>query len=236
MNKSLIALAITSLVGFSAQAAEELSVSTNFGVTSNYKYRGQDQTENKPAVQGGFDYSNSGFYLGNWNSSIAGANGIEMDFYGGYKGEASDVGYDVGVLYYYYPEKNKTDDINTTEIYAALSYSIATLKYSRTVSSQYFSATEGKGTGYFDLSANYEFSKGLTLNGHVGSTRFSGDAKNIDGAVNYTDYKVGVTYDLGSGFGLSGAVVGANKKDEYKALTGEDINKARFIVTLSKAM
>ena len=53
-----------------------------------------------PALQGGFDWSQNGFYLGNWNSNIGFTNaGIEMDFYGGYKGEiAKDLGYDVGIL------------------------------------------------------------------------------------------------------------------------------------------
>ena len=52
---------------------------------------------------------------------------------------------------------------------------------------------------------------------------------------NYYDYKVGVTYDLskslGSGVTISGAIVGANKKDFYG-----DINKPRFIATLTKTL
>src|SRR5450830_735029 len=55
----------------------------NISLTSNYKFRGQDQDmlgKNnfaktkavKPAIQGGFDYAfgESGFYVGNWNSSV----------------------------------------------------------------------------------------------------------------------------------------------------------------------
>ncbi len=48
---------------------------------------------------------------------------------------------------------------------------------------------------------------------------------------NYTDYKLGATYDLGNGVALAGAFVGANKKNVYG-----DVNKGRVIVTLSKAM
>src|SRR5947209_7735827 len=80
-----------------------------------------------------------GFYLGNWNSSIGFTNaGIEMDFYGGYKGEVSGVGYDVGVLQYYYPQKDKVIDFNVTEIYGALSYEFVSAKYSYTASKDYF--------------------------------------------------------------------------------------------------
>ena len=136
MKKSLLVLSLASLFGATAQAADAPAVATNFSLTTNYKFRGQDQGNNKPALQGGFDYAHSsGFYVGNWNSSIGFTNaGIEMDFYGGFKGElAKGFGYDVGVLQYAYPSLSAA---NTTELYAALSYSIASVKYSRTVSSQ----------------------------------------------------------------------------------------------------
>jgi len=230
MKKSLLVLSLASLFGAVAQAADAPAVATNFSLTTNYKFRGQDQGNNKPALQGGFDYAHSsGFYVGNWNSSIGLTNaGIEMDFYGGFKGElAKGFGYDVGVLQYAYPSLSAA---NTTELYAALSYSIASVKYSRTVSSKYFGILEGKNTGYWDLSANYEVAKNLTLNAHAGFTQFSGGAKSF-GAVNYTDYKLGATYDVGSGFSLGGAVVGATKKDFYG-----DINKARVILTVTKSM
>ena len=58
-----------------------------------------------------------------------------------------------------------------------------------------------------------------------------GDAKNLTGLVNYTDYKLGATYDFGEGLTLSGAYVGANKKNVWG-----DINKGRLVVALSKAM
>jgi uncharacterized protein (TIGR02001 family) len=230
MKKSLLILSLASLFGAVAQAADAPAVATNFSLTTNYKFRGQDQGNNKPALQGGFDYAHSsGFYVGNWNSSIGFTDaGIEMDFYGGFKGElAKGFGYDVGVLQYAYPSLSAA---NTTELYAALSYSIASVKYSRTVSSKYFGILEGKNTGYWDLSANYEVAKNLTLNAHAGFTQFSGGAKSF-GAVNYTDYKLGATYDVGSGFSLGGAVVGATKKDFYG-----DINKARVILTVTKSM
>jgi uncharacterized protein (TIGR02001 family) len=217
-------------------------MSANVALTSNYKFRGQDQGSNKPALQGGFDFSSSGFYVGNWNSSIGFTNsGLEMDFYAGYKGEAAGLGYDVGVLQYYYPQKAKTTDFNTTELYGAVTFSILTAKYSHTVSKDYFGLGEvasapggprlkGRNTGYLDLSANYEIAKGVVLNGHVGYTNFSEDLDDAS-IPNYTDYKVGATYDMGSGFSLAGAVVGATKKSFYG-----DINKSRFILTLSKSM
>ncbi|HUG22575.1 TorF family putative porin [Piscinibacter sp.] len=229
MKKSLVVVAVLSLFASMAQA----DVTANLSLTSKYKYRGQDQSDAEkdvlPAVQGGFDFSSGGLYLGNWNSSIGFAHGTEMDFYGGYKGEAGGLAYDVGVLQYYYPGTDASV-LNTTELYGAVSFSIVTFKYSHTVSDEYFGIVDGQNTGYFDLTANYDLGNGLTLNGHLGHTRFPSGAKDV-GAVNYTDYKLGVTYDLGSGFSLGGAVVGADKKDAWG-----DINKARAIVTLTKAM
>jgi uncharacterized protein (TIGR02001 family) len=243
MTKSVLILATASVLSVAAHAEDPAPspFTANVAVTTNYKYRGQDQGNNKPAIQGGFDFSKDGFYVGNWNSSIGFTNaGIEMDFYGGYKGEiVKDLGFDVGILQYYYPQKDKVVDFNTTELYGALSYSIASLKYSYTVSNDYFGlgalaspTVKGRGTGYIDLSANYEAVKGLTINGHVGYTALTSDLKNSSAAYpNYYDYKLGATYDLGSGFSVAGAVVGASKKNYYG-----DINKTRFILTLSKSM
>ena len=117
-------LAGLSTVAFAADepaAAEVSPITANVTVASNYIYRGLTQTNNKPAIQGGFDYAHeSGFYIGNWNSSItwisdsypgAGQGGhsvsapVEMDFYAGFKKEFIGVGFatDIGVLQYYYP-------------------------------------------------------------------------------------------------------------------------------------
>ena len=176
-------------------------------------------------------------------SSVGFADGTEVDLYGGYKGQITkDLAYDVGVLQYWYRETAA----NTTELYAAISYAFLTLKYSGTVSKDYFafgkaafdnaggalaSTPKGRGTGYLDLAANYEVVKGVTLNGHVGYTRLSSDLRNDAGYESYMDYKLGATYDLGNGFSAAGAFVGANKKNFYG-----DLNKGRVIVSITKAM
>jgi uncharacterized protein (TIGR02001 family) len=231
MKRAILAFAA---LAFLAGTASADGLSANVSLTSKYKYRGQDQSDTEkdvlPAIQGGFDYTLGGLYLGNWNSSIGFAHGTEVDLYGGYKGEVSGFGYDVGVLTYYYPGTGASA-LNTTEIYGALSYGIASLKYSHTVSSKYFGIEDGRGTGYLDLSVNYEVAAGLTLNAHLGATLLPGDAKDATGLVNYTDYKLGATYDLGSGMSVSGAFVGANKKDVWG-----DVNKGRLVIALSKAL
>ena len=86
----------------------------NFGIYSQYIFRGLTQTDEKPAFQGGFDFTHeSGFYLGTWGSNISWLSdsgacnhgcSLEWDFYGGWKHTWNeDWGLDLGVLQYYYP-------------------------------------------------------------------------------------------------------------------------------------
>ena len=86
-------------------------LTANVSLTTNYKFRGQDQDTGrnkavKPALQGGFDYTfgDSGWYIGNWNSSVdwLPRNSLETDFYGGYKFKAGEVDLDFGALQYLY--------------------------------------------------------------------------------------------------------------------------------------
>ncbi len=259
MTKSILLIAAASMLAAASTQAQEAAapaspLTANVAVTSNYKFRGQDQGNVSPsrglspAIQGGFDYTKDGFYIGNWNSSIgwiseSGTNAhIEMDFYGGYKGEIiKDLAYDVGILQYYYPHGTRFD---VTELYGALTYSYYTLKYSGTVSKDYFGygyglqkasptpidRPRGRGTSYVDFTANVPVIDKVTFNGHLGYTRYATGLR--DGGIpGYWDYKLGATYDLGSGFAAAAGIVGANKQGFYG-----DINKARFIASISKSM
>ena len=130
-NKTTLALAMSALAsGAMAQSApapapaqEKSPITANVTVVNDYRYRGMTQSNYKPAIQGGFDYAHeSGFYIGNWNSSITwisdgydtGATGrnvsapVEMDFYAGFKKELIGEGFasDLGILQYYYPTTN----------------------------------------------------------------------------------------------------------------------------------
>jgi len=262
MNKPILFLAIASTLVAAAHAEDPPPppFTGNISLTTNYKYRGQDQgslTPTKwlrPAVQGGFDWTKDGFYVGNWNSSIGWlkdvqkGSSVEIDLYGGYRGEiVKDVGYDVGVLRYQYVGSAIA---NTTELYGSVSYGPASLKYSHTVSSDYFGTGggvyKGRNTGYLDLSANFPVIDALTINLHAGYTRFASELRdNVLGTngnklPNYYDYKLGATYDLSkvsSGLSIAGAYVGASKKESFNfSSDGQSVNKARFIVTLTKTL
>lgn len=250
MKKSLIALALVGIFAAPAFAEDaaptpEHTVTGNLGLFSSYRFRGIDQTFGKPALQGGFDYAHSsGFYAGNWNSNVSeyayypGGN-LEMDFYGGYKTAVGDFGLDVGGLYYYYPGTEgsamglKNGTVHNGELYAAVSWQFLTLKYSYAVT-DYFNAADTKGTSYIDLSGAYDLGGGWGVNGHVGHL----NVKNFDDG-SYTDWKLGVTKDVGGYvFGLSYVDTDA-KRGVYtwtNTSTGKDIfaGKATAVASVSK--
>ncbi|MCM2345136.1 MAG: TorF family putative porin [Acidovorax soli] len=216
----------------------------NVSMTSNYKFRGQDQDTGKvsafkPALQGGFDYAfgDTGWYVGNWNSSVnwLPGNSLESDLYGGYKFKAGEVDLDVGALSYLYPGNTSG---NTTELYGAATYGPLTAKYSHTVSKDYFgwagaksgSGLRGRNTGYLNVAVAQEVMPKVTLKAALGLTRFSGDIQD-SGVPNYMDYQFGGAYDFGNGLTLGAAIVGANKKDYFGS-----VNKARVIATLTKTL
>lgn len=251
-----IAVAVSLLASGSvfAQAATpatpEHTVTANVTLTTNYKFRGQDQvttraTSVKPALQGGFDYAHSsGFYLGNWNSSVNfnPNNSLESDIYGGYKFSYGDLAFDVGALTYLYPGLSVA---NTGEIYGGVGYGPFSFKYSHTITKGYFGigrdTSDGRGTSYINLAYAQEVMPKVTLKASIGHTNFK-SAVNAAGIPDFSDYSVGAAYDLGSGFSLAGAFVGATKKDNaafnYTANTGEvrSLNKRAFIVSITKAM
>ena len=224
-------------------------LTANVSLSTNYKFRGQDQDvmgQNgsikdkavKPALQGGFDYATeSGFYIGNWNSStnwLAG-NSIESDLYGGYKFKAGEVDLDVGALTYLYPGNSLG---NTTEIYGGATFGPLTAKYFHTVSEDYFgwagtrqgSGAKGRNTGYFNLALAQEVAPQTTLKASVGFTRFASDIRD-KGVPNYIDYSVGAAYDLGGGFSVGAAVVGANKRSFFGP-----VNKNRLVANITKTL
>ena len=234
MSGLLLALGLVSSPAFAADAAPASphTFTGNVTLASEYLYRGIAQTRGKPAIQGGFDYAHaSGLYAGVWGSSIswigdgvAGASAnVEIDVYGGYKGTAGDLGYDLGVLTYNYPGTGKTLggtilDQDTTELYGALSWKFLTLKYSHSTTALFGWAKTGTtldkttGSGYLELNAAYDLGNGWGINGHVGHQKVNGY-----GDASYSDYKVGATKDLG--FGTVGlAYSTTNAKDSCGAI------------------
>lgn len=236
-----IAIAAAALLSMSAQAATEFSA--NAAVTSDYRYRGISQTRLQSALQGGADlvHRPSGWYAGAWASTIkwtddAGGDGkVEIDVYGGKRGElAGGIGYDAGVLSYAYPS-NRLGHVagfanaNTTEVYGQLSYGVALLKYSHALTNL-FGYVDSKHSGYLDLAANPDLGNGFVLNLHLGRQRVANN-----GAASYTDYKLGVTRDVGvATVALAAIGTNAGKAAYASPANGKFLGKTALQLTVSK--
>ena len=236
MIKKTLAMATLTLVSSAvfAQAAPATTLTFNAGVVTDYRYRGITQSRNEAAVQGGVDYAHkSGFYAGAWASTIKWiadysyssgtktgtdiSGNVELDVYGGYKFDlAKDVTLDVGYLRYQYLGNNleatrtnanagQYNNANTNEIYTAITMGPITAKYSYSLS-DLFGYIDSKGSGYLDLSANFEVIPSWTVTPHFGRQTVTAATYNAS----YNDMSLTVTKDLGKGLSASLGYYGTN--------------------------
>jgi uncharacterized protein (TIGR02001 family) len=227
---SLVTFAAAALAPVAASAADGFSF--NVGAVTDYRYRGLSQSRLEPAVQGGADFTQGGFYAGAWASTIkwtkdsGGGGDVEVDLYGGYKGSVNqDLSFDVGALTYQYPgnkldEVGGFDDATTYEVYGAMTFGPVTAKYSHSVSNL-FGNPDSKNSGYADLSGSFEW-EGLSLVPHIGYQ----DIKGPNGNFSYTDYSFTVSKDF-NGLVVSGALIGT---DIDINLGGANIGKPTFVL------
>jgi uncharacterized protein (TIGR02001 family) len=229
MKKTLIASAL--ILGSTAVLAEESahSVSANVALTTDYIYRGFTQTDENPAIQGGFDYAHtSGFYAGIWGSNVDFNDGdeasVELDYYAGFSGELDGgLGWDLGYIYYDYPGAASNLNYDFQEVYAGLSYTLSDTAYEPTFglsiaySDDFFGAT-GDAT-YVSASLDLSLPQGYAIGASLSSS-------DIDKSDDYADWKVYVSKDFADiGFEL--------------AYTDSDVDGAasdgRVLFTISKA-
>jgi uncharacterized protein (TIGR02001 family) len=223
-----LAIAIAATGGTLIPAVSQAQVAYNVGVVTDYRYRGISQSRLKPALQGGVDYTAGAFYVGAWASTIkwikdaGGGADIELDLYGGYKGEITKgFTYDVGILAYIYPGHDLAVSPQTTELYGALTYGPATLKYSHSVTNL-FGFDDSKNSGYIDLAATFEITDGWMITPHIGRQT----VKNL-GAASYTDASLTVSKDF-SGWLVSLAAVDA-KTGVYIGPNNKDLGKRSLV-------
>jgi uncharacterized protein (TIGR02001 family) len=234
-------VALSGLGANSARAEEPSSLSGSLALTSDYAFRGLTQTNRDPALQGGLEYASaSGFYVGTWGSNISWlsdgqdsvSSSLEVDGYAGFRGQWGEaVSYDVGVLYYWYPGSypGGFTDPDTVEGYFSVGWSILTLKYSHAFT-DLFGIDGASGSGYLDLALSQGFAEKWNFDAHVGHQRVDGYSD-----LDYTDWSLGVSRDLGNGFSVALAYVDTNAdKNLYTNAFGKYVGKATGILTLSK--
>lgn len=224
------------------QAQPDQVTSFNVALASDYRYRGISQTRLQPALQAGADttHNPSGLYAGAWASTIkwtrdAGGGGdVELDLYGGRRGTLGALAYDAGLLGYVYPGNGLKRvpgfaNANTAELYAQLGYGPAYVKYSLALTNL-FGFVDSRRSGYLDLGANIVLGRGLTLNLHTGRQQVRRHA-----VADYTDYKIGLTSDLGLA-SLSLALVGTNAGEAAYAspANGTFLGRRALVASLAR--
>lgn len=260
MKKIIIASAIASAFAGQLVYAEDAApaaapapdhvVAFNVGVTNDYRFRGISQTRMKPAISAGADYTNTptGLYVGTWGSNVewlkdntndASDASLELDLYGGKRGEINGVSYDVGLIRYYYPS-NKFHlagypSANTTEAYGQLGYGPVYIKYSQSLTNFIGWANNTDGSNYIDIGANQEIKDGYILNLHYGKQVVKNFTDAAGRTADYSDWKVGVTKDFGLAV-VAVAVVGTNANKVVYDFSGRGyLGGTAGVVTVTKS-
>jgi|AntAceMinimDraft_5_1070358.scaffolds.fasta_scaffold99406_2 uncharacterized protein (TIGR02001 family) len=210
--------------------------SASVTATSEYLFRGLKQTQGDPALQGqlGYDMGN-GIYVGAWASSIKWTkdgnymnnNDVETNFWAGYANTLGDtgIGYDVGILQYYYPGtvKNGIADADATELYASVNKDIAgmnlAVKYSQVVSDDAWGIADADGSQYLEAQVTVPLTEQLSAIAHIGRSEFDGSG---NAAYDYTDWKLGAEYAYNDSLTLGAGWSDTNANEASWTLRGED--------------
>jgi len=225
MLKKLMTSSVAAAVLASSSVASAGDIEANVSLATDYVFRGFSQTNEDPAISGGFDYGfEGGFYLGIWGSNVNfGDNtSTEIDLYGGYAFDVSEsVSLDFGYIYFVYP--GETDSLNYSEFVASVSFS--DFSFGVVYSPDYF----GSDSDAFVLNADYSFSLGGNwgLDLHAGYTTTDEVGVVTDGIDDYVDYSVALTT---SGAGVDFALT-------FFGTDVDDVDAAddRLVFSISKA-
>ena len=118
---------LNTLLLLAVAAPAMADVSANVGYASEYHFRGILQKVS--SASGGVDYESGGFYVGTWAADVG--DGLEVDGYFGYGGEAGDVSYSVGYTGYFYTGDfdDTYQEINLGAGFGLLSLDVAVGRY-----------------------------------------------------------------------------------------------------------
>jgi uncharacterized protein (TIGR02001 family) len=208
------AVAVATLAMAGAASAE---VTFNAGVATQYVFRGVKQTidldgGSAPQVFGGVDWSGGpDLYAGAWisNTGISDSNGIEVDYYAGWKPKAGPVTFDLGAIYYTYNNSNDgfvSDDFDTLEFKAAASMAAgpATVGLGVYYSNDWISTSES--SWYYELTGSVPVKENVTLSGAVG--HFQSDA--FGSPDSYTTWNAGVTLPITEKVSIDARYIGTD--------------------------
>jgi len=166
------------------------NLSGTLAFVTNYVFRGNSQSRNLPAVQGGLTYNTPiNFYFNLWGSNVSYVGtpaSIELDTIVGYRNTYGDnFAYDINLARYNYPGY-KTYNYNELNTVATLYFLQAGISYSGNVYGLHSSGTYYSGGINYDIPAKYALGicdlNLVALMGHYSLPRIAGNS--------YSDYSV----------------------------------------------
>ena len=178
------------------------TIAFNAGITSDYMFRGLDQSAGGVAGFGGADLTWGKVYLGTWVSHVDfsgdlhnGNNTLaEVDLYGGVRPTLGPVSLDLGVIGYVYPKAPDGSNENYVELKALGTITAGAFTPGISV---YYSPDNSFSTGhetYLEGNLAYTFKNKASISGAVGHEFL--DAVRDGGLDGYTLWNVGVTYPV----------------------------------------
>lgn len=213
----ILAGAAFAALALAGTAHAETTFSGNVALTTDYQFRGLSQTDEDPAIQGGFDAANGMFYAGAWGSSIDFAPQsaeLELDVYAGVKPTYGPLNFDFGVIGYLYPgASDDTSELDYWELKAGVSGTpVENLTLGATVNYSPDFTLDGGDAVYVEGAGALKVSDMVSLSAGVGHQDVSAKNYYVDGASftdNYTTWNVGGTVNW-EGFGFDLRYVDTN--------------------------
>ncbi len=214
-------VALAALAAAAGTASAQGEFTGNIALTSDYTWRGISQSDSDPAIQGGFDYTNGLFYAGVWASNVdfgdASDTNIEADFYGGLASEfANGITWDVGVIYYAYPDAEDSD-LDFVELKGALGYAF---DGGLEIGGEAYWDPDNQNV-YLNATAGFALGENFGIDGSVGNYSF-------DAGGDYTNWSLGAT-TAAAGFGFDLRYWGTD-------VDGVDAADDRIILTVSRSL
>lgn len=188
VRKSIAALILSASTAGVASAQD---VTGNIALASDYIFRGVTQTDNGPAISGGFDFAEDGFYIGVWGSSVDfnDATTMELDLYAGYTLSAGGFDFDFGAIYYGYPDSPSAGgDQNFYEVYTGIARDLGGVSWDAKLSYSPDFYLETGSAYYIETGLGTELTEGLSIDARIGASRFD-DVP----AADYEDYQIGIS-------------------------------------------
>lgn len=209
---------------------------------TDYLYRGISQTDENPTIQGSFDYSlmfndGIGMYLGVWASNLNFQDGneatLEMDVYGGIKGEIAGLTWQAGMIGYFYPGASSDLNYDFYEFAGKLGYDFGFVALSGGLnySPEFFGKSGDAWYLYGDAKVPIPGAPfDLALIGHLGHQWI--EKNDRYGTPDYLDWQAGITATV-EGFTLS-LVYADTDISKSQCAGGRTICGARALFTVSR--